>query len=212
VCEHDGVPTPARLVLVRHGETDWNRAGRVQGHADIPLNVRGREQAAAVAPRLSGWRFAALYTSTLARAAETAAIIGIALDLAPVPDADWREVHFGELEGAPGEPLTRDHGELVSALARRDRPLAPGGETFTEFDIRIRRGYDAVCAAHPGENVLVVSHGGALKALIARLIGLPPEGIAHLSLRANGGISVVDFRHGRPQLALLNSEDGRVAP
>ncbi|MDH3592593.1 MAG: histidine phosphatase family protein [Planctomycetota bacterium] len=204
--------TPARLLLVRHGETDWNRTGKVQGHTDVPLNDRGRAQAATVAPRVADCDIAAIHASDLSRAAESAAIIGAALDLAPRSVPAFREVHLG-VEGITDAEVRRTHGELITALVRLgDRPFGPGGETFATFQGRVREGFDALCRDHAGETVMIVSHGGTLKALIADLIGLPPESIGRLSLRQNGGISVVDFRHGRPQLTLLNSAHGSIAP
>jgi broad specificity phosphatase PhoE len=195
---------PALLFLARHGETDWNREGRVQGHTDIPLNEEGRRQAARLAARLKGLEIHAIVASDLVRAAETARIVGDAVGLAPVFSPAWREIGLGALEGRDGRAAHRDFGELVSAAARQDAPLGDGAETFAAFEARIVAGYERIGRDHAGRNVLVVSHGGTLKALIAHLLGLPAGRIERLSLRANTGLSLVDYRHGRPQLALLN--------
>ena len=198
-------PTPGLLLLARHGETDWNRARRVQGHTDVPLNDRGRDQAQRLAARLAGaWEIDALYASDLVRAAETARIVGGALGLQPSLSAAWRELDVGALEGTDGIEVRRRHGELISAAARSEGPLGEGAETFREFEARIVAAFERLSRDHACGNVLVVSHGGTLKTLIARLVGLPPAHIDRLSLRANTGLSAVDFRHGRPQLILLN--------
>lgn len=196
--------TPALLFLARHGETDWNRANRVQGHTDIPLNEEGRRQAERLAARLAGFEIHAIVASDLVRAAETARIVGAAMGLAPVLSPAWREIGLGELEGRDGTGARRDFGELVSAAARQEAPLGAGAETFSAFEARIVAGLAQIGREHAGRNVLVVSHGGTLKTLIAHLLGLPAPRIERLSLRANAGLSVIDYRHGRPQLTMLN--------
>ncbi len=196
--------TPALLLLARHGETDWNRDRRVQGHTDIPLNDEGRRQARKHAARLQAFEIHALHASDLARAAETARIVGEALRLAPRLSPAWREIGLGALEGRDGQGTHRDFGELVSAAARQAAPLGDGAETFAAFEARVVEGLERLGRDHAGKNVLVVSHGGTLKTLIAHLLGLPAMRIDRLSLRHNAGLSVIDFRHGRPQLALLN--------
>jgi len=196
--------TPRRLLLARHGETDWNRQGRWQGDRDIPLNDTGRAQVAALAARLVGEGIAAIHTSDLARAAESAAIIGAQLGLEPLPAANWRELRLGTLTGETNSGIASIHGELVTAIACSDGPLAEGVEEFHEIETRLRAGFRRVCEEHTGETVLVVGHGGTLKALVADIIGLPPRNIHHLSLRGNTSLTEIDFRHGRPQLARLN--------
>lgn len=195
---------PRILLLARHGETDWNRSRRLQGHTDIPLNERGREQSRRLAERLEGTAVAALQASDLARAAETAGILGESLGLVPDLRPAWREIHLGDLEGQNGLVATRAQGELISAAARQEGALGRGGESFADFHARIVAGYESLCRDHAGETVLLVSHGGTLKTLIAYLIGLDPVQIGRLSLRGNTSLSVVDFQHGRPQLTLLN--------
>jgi broad specificity phosphatase PhoE len=195
---------PRTLLLARHGETDWNRTRRLQGHTDIPLNDLGRRQAHRLAERLEGTALAALEASDLARAAETARILGDALGLEPALRPAWREIDLGDLEGRDGLETARAHGELISAAARADGPLGRGGESFRDFHTRIVAGYERICREHAGQTVLVVSHGGTLKTLIAHLIGLDPTRIGRLSLRGNTSLSTLDFQHGRPQLTLLN--------
>jgi broad specificity phosphatase PhoE len=96
--------------------------------------------------------------------------------------------------------LTRE----LAAAAATARPIAPGGESFADVRARLLSGFGRIARAHAGATVALVGHGGTLKGLIALLIGLPPERVDALSLRANASLSVIDFRGGRPQLALLN--------
>src|SRR5581483_11305534 len=91
------------LLLVRHGETDWNAERRWQGHADVPLNARGREQARALAEELAGESIDAIYSSDLSRAQDTADIVGARLDVPVVVDPDLREIDVGPVEGLTAE-------------------------------------------------------------------------------------------------------------
>ena len=197
--------TPELAYLVRHGETDWNREHRWQGWSDRPLNERGIAQARALAGRLRGVAVDALYTSELARARETAAILGAALGLAPVDEPGLREIGLGQLEGTDGKAVRPDVREAIAAAARLDpEPLVEGAENFTTFAGRIRAAWERIARAHVGGRVMLVSHGGTLRTLIAHLIGLDPAHVDRLSLRGNTGLSVIDFRHGRPQLVRVN--------
>jgi len=196
---------PGVLLLARHGQTDWNRERRLQGHTDVPLNDDGRRQAECLAERLgASFEIDAIHASDLVRAAETARIVGARLGISPVLSGAWREINVGALEGTEAVEAQRRHGELISAAARCDGPLGDGAEPFRDFQARIVAAFERVGREHAGKSVLVVSHGGTLKTLIAHLIGLPSVSIDRLSLRANAGLSVVDFRQGRPQLILLN--------
>jgi broad specificity phosphatase PhoE len=144
------------LLLVRHGETDWNAAGRLQGHTDRPLNEYGRRQARELAERLAGDGVGAVYTSDLARARETAEIIATRLGLEIVLDPDLREKDWGNWEG-----LTAD--ERAS--------LEFEGESTEEHRERVLRAVARIVAAHPGERVVVVTHGGSLRRIQAALAG-----------------------------------------
>jgi len=154
------------LVLIRHGETDWNRANRFQGHADTPLNDTGREQAQALADDLGEESFAAVYTSPLARAAETAAILAGRLGLEPIPDSALKEVDVGSWSG-----LTRTEIEgrypvgfvrwLEYGHGRDD------GETYDELGQRVVTGLLNIGASHPSAAVLAVTHGGPIRSALA---------------------------------------------
>jgi broad specificity phosphatase PhoE len=191
-----------QLYLIRHGITDWNEAGRAQGHTDIPLNERGRAQARALAARLASHEIHAIYTSDLSRAAETAHLLGEAVGTKPIPAPEFRELNVGDLEGADWGPFSKDFGSLLGHVAAGNVP--DGGETFDDFLDRIAVGAERLAAAHAGETVAIVSHGGTLKTLIAHLLGLDRMNLDRLSLRGNASLSIVDFRHGRPILSLLN--------
>ena len=157
---------PTTLVLVRHGETDWNRDNRFQGHADPPLNETGRAQARALATELRREVFAALYTSPLQRAAETAAIIGYELGLEPRLDDALKEVDVGSWSG-----LTRAQVEHRYATGFA-RWLEYGhgwddGETYDELGARVVTGLARIAQSHDGGDVLAITHGGPIRSALA---------------------------------------------
>ena len=159
------------LLLIRHGETDWNRARRFQGHADPPLNERGREQARALAAELGPEEIAAVYTSDLARARETADIVAAGLGAEVVPLPELREIDVGEWEG-----LTWDEIEArYPAGARNWHEGGFGwesGESYEQLTERVVPALRRIAADHPGQRVLVVGHGGTVRATRAFIQGL----------------------------------------
>ena len=149
--------------MARHGETDWNRDQRFQGHADPPLNDVGREQAQALAERLAGERLDAVYTSPLQRASETAAIVAARLGLTPEPLDGLREVDVGSWSG-----LTRTEVEQQFPDGyRRWLDFGHGwddGESYNELGERVLETLARLAARHPGGRILVVTHGGPMRA------------------------------------------------
>lgn len=161
-----------RLVVVRHGETDWNVAQRIQGHTDIPLNATGRRQAAQAASVLAGEGLAAVYSSDLARAHETASAIAQAAGLAVVADAALRERAFGHFEGVPFRELEQRHPEQVRRWRDRDPDFGPaGGEVLRDFYARAVAAALRIAARHPGEAIALVAHGGVLDCLYRAATG-----------------------------------------
>jgi broad specificity phosphatase PhoE len=195
---------PARLLLIRHGETDWNRLQTPQGHIDVPLNQEGRAQAHALARRLQTWDIHAIYTSDLSRAAETAAILGEVLGLVPIPAASWREIDLGGWGGLSDAELKMRFGDELAAVARGEDIRRGGGETMAEVQARAVKAFEELRQAHAQQTVALVSHGGVLKALICHLIGLELSRVGRLSTRGNAGLSIIEFDQGRPRLTLLN--------
>jgi len=167
-----------RLVFVaRHGETDWNAAGRWQGHTDVPLNENGRAQAKALAGRLREARLAGVVASDLSRAHETARIVAadLGVTLAYV-ERDLRERSFGVFEGLTRAECETQHAEAWAAwLAHRKPPEGAEGIDVLTGRIVAAVGRAAEGVAREGEPVLVVTHGGALRSVVASVTGeLPP--------------------------------------
>jgi broad specificity phosphatase PhoE len=156
------------LHLIRHGQTDWNLAGRYQGQADIPLTAAGFAQARALAQTLAGQRFDALYSSDLQRAYQTAQAIVAVLDLPIQTLRGLREIHMGAWEG---KLLAEVNHGYTQNKSPHSKPA--GGESVAEVAARLAQAADAICRAHPGGRVLVVSHGLALATLICQARGIP---------------------------------------
>ncbi len=182
------------IIAVRHGQTQANSSGILQGHLDIPLDETGLAQASAAAERLNGMTFSAAYSSDLTRAAETARTI-----LQYHPECNLtlteklREWNLGELQGRPYAELIREYPEIMNAFKKgNEDPHAPGGESLHSFQKRIGDFMDRTAEKHAGQRILFVSHGGALQRMFAHTTGLLDEKNVR-PLCANAGISI--FRH-----------------
>jgi len=182
---------PTTIVMVRHGETDWNREDRFQGHSDPPLNDRGRSQARALAQALGGLEAAALYSSPLARAHETAIILAERLRLEVQMRDDLREVDVGSWSG-----LTRSEAEArFPAGYRRWLEFGHGwddGETYQELGLRVLSEVRRIAEDHPGERVVAVTHGGPIRSALAASAGVQ-FGEARRSIHVIGNCAVVSF-------------------
>ena len=154
-----------RFCLVRHGETDWNVARRLQGHTDIALNARGLAQAMQLAQALkkSNLQFDVLYTSDLQRAADTANAIVECFNVPAIANGELRERHLGALQGLTIDEAPFAEPELWRAhIARELDHEMSGGESIHQFSRRIRNALEALRQKHLGKTILLVSHGGAL--------------------------------------------------
>ena len=167
----------AQIYIARHGETEWNAQGRIQGHTDIALTDRGRRQAAALARRLAGVAFAAAYCSDLSRTRETAQIL-LGERAAPLhATPQLREYHKGVFEGLTVGEYAERYPDLYRASLVKDLDFAPpGGETIRQASVRMAQFTAELLASHAAKDaVLVVGHGGSLRAVIVALLSLPPE-------------------------------------
>ena len=161
-----------RIILVRHGETDWNAAGRIQGHSDTPLNAVGRVQAQHVAARLLREPVRAIYASDLARAYETAAIIDQALQVGVITSPALRERLYGSWEGLTSLEIQARYPEQFIAWRAHSMDFAPpGGETRYQLLTRALTELQAIVSRHSGELVVVVTHGGLCYVLLTHILG-----------------------------------------
>jgi uncharacterized phosphatase len=183
------------LVLVRHGQTDWNLQGRIQGSSDIPLNETGRRQAREAGRQLADERWDAIVASPLIRAFETAQLIAAGIGLPNVEAIDdLRERAYGAAEGLTGrEAEDRYHGSV------------PGRETREQVLERVHPALVRLAEERPGQSVLVVTHGGVIGTLVrhATEFAWPepgqviPNGSAHRFAYQDGTIGLIEF-NGRP--------------
>jgi probable phosphoglycerate mutase len=162
--------------LARHGETDWNRELRWQGHADPPLNALGRQQASSLAESLAGMRIAAVYASDLRRASETAEIVAGRLGVPLRLDAALRELDVGSWEGRTLAELEARQPHAVARWQESGEPGWDGGESHGDMAARVLEAIRSIAGEHVGEEVLVVSHGGPMRALKALAAGLDYPG------------------------------------
>jgi broad specificity phosphatase PhoE len=163
------------ILLVRHGETDSNAEGRIQGQTNTPLNARGRGQAQALADRLAGEPVTAVYSSDLDRARETAEILAARLDLPVVLDPALRERHFGSWEGKTIDEIEARWPGAWQQWRNGDEAWADV-EDHIALAERIRGAIRRLADVHPGEQIVVVAHGGVIRVILMDAAGLPyPE-------------------------------------
>ena len=163
-----------RLLLVRHGETDWNASGRYQGQMDIPLNTAGLEQAAILAERLRGYPIDAIYASDLARAWQTAQALSLAQGLEPRLEPRLRELSFGDWQGLTYQQIGELDPEALAAW-NRDRVTyrPPGGESLGAMAARVEDLLDEIRQTYQHGTVALVSHGGTIRTILCVLLGHP---------------------------------------
>ncbi|MGF1570346.1 MAG: histidine phosphatase family protein [Nodosilinea sp.] len=206
---HMGSPLPElrrghrgpRMLLVRHGETDWNRQGQFQGQIDVPLNDHGRHQGEKAADFLQAVRLEAAYTSSMARPRETAELIlkhhpGLTLNLMD----ELREISHGEWEGKFEAEIEAGYPGLLHQWQTVPETVQmPGGENLEQVWRRAIAAWTQIVAAHSGQDsvqtVLVVAHDAINKAILCHVAGLGPEGFWRFK-QGNGGVSVIDYPNG----------------
>ena len=182
-----------RILLVRHGETVWNQENRWQGQADVPLSDNGRGQSWRLARRLDAEKQSvqAVYTSDLSRAVDTALILGRTLGVEPTIETGWREMNIGTWSGLrTGEVIARHPEEWERLRAGEDLPRG-GGETFAHFQGRLIAAARSLVARHPGQQVAVVTHGGAVRAFLLYCRGLAMREFRKIDKIGNTGLSKV---------------------
>ncbi|MGI6262895.1 MAG: alpha-ribazole phosphatase [Succiniclasticum sp.] len=171
----------AKLYLIRHGETEYNKSYRFQGQTDIPLNETGRAQAKMLAKYFRDIPLDAIYCSSLSRAVETAQVIGREKQLEPVPVDAFRELDFGAWEGMNSEAIQKQYAqEWKEFFANPADTILPGGESMTDVQHRAYPALRKILEQYPQGNVAVVAHGGILRVLICTMLGMDLNRTWHL--------------------------------
>jgi len=191
------------LYLIRHARSTWNASGRMQGWADPPLDDIGRQQVQALARRLRNEKFAAIYSSPLIRARETAEALATQVGLDVCVDERLKERHMGAWTGLTGDEA---QAQYPSDWADGWRIMgAPGGESQIQLSERAQAVFADITAAHPQAIVAVVSHGGTLNTYLSHLIGIPPEERVLFAF-PNTGLARVSLREGRVRILSVGDD------
>ena len=194
-----------RLLLLRHGETAWNRERRYQGWTDTPLSPEGLVQAEAAARELKEHAFAAVYASPLRRARDTAAAIAAPHGLEVETDPAFRELAFGEWEGLTLDEARVRDAALYEGWARTPHLFSPpGGESLAQARDRVLTGLERLRTGHPNDVVCLVAHGIPVRILILEALGLGLDRIWSLH-SAPTGISELEFRDDWTALHRMNT-------
>lgn len=192
------------LILVRHGETDWNRTGRCQGISDVVLNDNGRKQAIELGLCLKGEKISAVYSSDLARAISTAEEIARHHGLIVEIDSDLREMDQGDFEGLLFTEIRERYAEIMSEW--RDNPETlriPSGETLAEVRERALRAFEKLRGRHDGETVVAVSHNLTITTLLCEFTGVGLSGFRGFGIQA-ASRSTLSLSQGKVVVVDLN--------
>ncbi len=205
---------PTEVLLIRHGETDWNASGRWQGQTDVPLNGAGLRQAALLARKLlrEGPRPSALWASDLSRALRTSEILGEALGLPTQLEPGLREIDVGRWSGRTSREAALLDPELHARIhAGEDLPRG-GGESFGDLCKRAGAAFDRLVARHPGQRIALVSHGGVVRATLQHAVPQRTDlGIPKL-LIGNTSVTILIKRAGAWHLHTLDDRSHLANP
>lgn len=194
-----------RLILIRHGETPWNRERRIQGcHSDTELSAKGKKQAGKIALSLKSQRITAIYSSSLKRAMDTARVIAQACGLEVRGIPELQEIDAGELEGLLEKELEGQYREFWEEWKRGNPFLhLPGGESMDELQRRAWRAIERITEKHPDGVVAVISHFFVNLTVICQALGLDLRHMGRLR-QDLASISILELTNQRNSLSLLN--------
>ncbi len=193
-----------RVYLVRHGTTEWNREEIFRGRVDCGLNETGRAEAAAVAGYFEGVKMDGIYTSPLARAAETAAAIAVGRGMEVVPDPAFIDLDFGEWQGHPLKEVREKYPEMYRAWRERPQEVTfPGGENLDQVRKRAWEGLLRVARENPDRTVVIVSHRVITKVLICAALGLDNSHFWQIK-QDTTAINCLEYARGMFIVSLLN--------
>jgi alpha-ribazole phosphatase len=200
-----------RLLLIRHAQPREEAHGRCYGTLDIGLSARGLRHARHLARTLDRIDLAAIYSSPRQRALETAAALGQFHELAPIVDDRLREIDFGDFEGRTYEEIALSHPYLYRQWMETPTLVEfPRGESYTKLRMRALAALQSIRAGHPGEAVVIVAHGGVLRAMLAHCLAIPDNAIFRID-QSYGAISIIDWIDDVAIVRLINGQANAVA-
>ena len=193
------------IYLIRHGETEWNKTGRFQGHSDVPLSAEGRAQAAALGKNLVVDHVDAIYASDLTRAMETAAPLAQRFGLEVISDPLLRELNFGSWEGRNFNDVNAENPDAMKTFYNDpERVNIPDSEPFPEFQRRVAGRVREIVAQERGKRIVIVSHGASIRILFADILSMPIRSIWHVS-QLNTAVNKIRFEDdGFAVVTLMN--------
>jgi broad specificity phosphatase PhoE len=200
-----GPQARTRLYLVRHASTVESARGRCIGRTDVPLSAAGSDCAERLAANLAPVGLNAVYSSPLRRARATAAPIAVAAGREVVIADGLAEIDFGTLEGRTFDAIAAAEPDLYERWMKAPTEISfPGGESYADLKARAVAALDAIVTRHPGATIVVVSHGGPIRALLVHLLGLSDHAAFALAVDP-GAVAEMDLSGGRSRLRSLNA-------
>jgi alpha-ribazole phosphatase len=197
-------PFLLRLILLRHGEPEQAAKGRCYGRLNVGLSDEGRKQIEAKLAAIRNLRADALYTSPLKRAVESARIVSDCLGLEPISTDELREINFGAFEGLTYEEVEKRYPEDYKLWMERPTEITfPQGESFAQMKARVLRFRQCLLNTHNSKTVVVISHGGANRILLADALAIPDSMIFRID-QAYAALSIIDYLPGSPMVRLIN--------
>lgn len=194
-----------RLILIRHGQTQWNSEKRYIGLTDQGLNEKGKSQALGLATALQETNPSAIYSSTLKRARQTASIISRACKIKPKLIAGLDEIDFGAWEGLTLDEIKNgDHScKIYDWQDLPDDFQMPAGERWSDFQARVKKGFDEILAESSGETAVVITHAGVIKYSLCYLLKISPSNFWSFQID-HGSMTVVKIDKNQATITLLN--------
>jgi len=189
-----------RLILIRHGETDYNSQKRYCGFSDPSLNNRGRRQSARLAESLKGWRIDKVYASDLKRTVQTAEIIFKSSIIEKI--ADFREMNFGLFEGLRYEEIIKEHPKLYRDWINNPLKVKiPGGESLKDLNERVKQRLSFILSQHEGKTIAVVTHGGPIRIILCDTGKFTLATFWEIE-QETGALNIIDYPKGLPPVVV----------
>lgn len=193
-----------KIYLIRHGETEWNKEGRLQGNSDVKLSADGIRQAYLLAEYAQFPKVDAIYSSDLSRAVETAKLLGVKFNLPITTTVQLREINFGDWEGKPISGLVKEHPKSFGRFfTAPERCHPPNGETFLEAQARVMNVIRNVIAEHDNQNVVIVAHGAVNRLIIGAALDMPIHKMWAIS-QFNTALNILRVADGGFVVELIN--------
>lgn len=194
-----------RIYLIRHGETEWNKEGRLQGNSDVKLSAEGIHQAQLLTKYLFFHKFDAIYSSDLSRAVDTAEILGAKFNLPVTTTPQLREINFGDWEGESISNLAKEHPKSFGRFfTAPERCHPPNGETFLEAQARVMNVIRNIISEHDNQNVLIVAHGAVNRLILGAALDMPIHKMWAIS-QFNTALNILRVEDGGFVVELFNS-------